>query len=223
MYEWQWSVILQYRDVFMQGALVTIGLTLLVILVGTGLGTILGLLRRSQLRVVSTVVRVYVELFRAVPILVLLIWIFYVLPLITNIRLSPFSAALVALSLNLSAYVAETMRAGINAIPKIQYESGIVLGLSPLQVMFQIILPQAFRSMLPNLLGHYITQLKNTSLASVIAVDELLHRSNIVISNSYRPLEVYTAVAVIYLALILPFTICASWMETGLARKVKQI
>ena len=92
-----------------------------------------------------------------------------------------------------------------------------------MQAMFKIVLPQALRSMLPNLLGLYITQLKNTSLASIIAVNELLHRSNIVISNSYRPLEVYTAVAFIYLAIILPITFFANRIEKNLAQTVKQI
>ena len=166
--------------------------------------------------VLSFAARLYIELFRALPILVLLIWVYYVAPLLFNIRLSPFFSALLALSLNLSAFVAETVRAGIEAIPKAQLESGVVLGIRSFKVMRTIILPQAFRSMLPNLMGLYIAQLKNSSLASVIAVNELLHISNTLISNTYRPLEIYSAVAFGYLCLTIPFTLLANKLEAVL-------
>ena len=223
MYDWQWGVLLQYKDVFLEGALVTIWLTVLAIIVGTLLGLGVSLARRSGFILLPQLARIYTELFRGLPILVLLIWIFYVLPLLFGIMLSPFVAAFIALSLNLSAYVAETIRAGIDAIPRNQYESGITLGLHPFQVMFLIVLPQAFRNALPNLLGLYIEELKNSSLASVIAVNELLHRANEVISNTYRPLEIYTAVAVIYLAIVIPVTILSGVVEKRLAKQKRDI
>lgn len=221
MYDWHWEVLSQYADVFLQGALVTLGLTLLAILGGTIIGVCVGLMRKSQNHIVAFSACAYTELFRALPILVLLIWIYYVLPLVSGIRLSSFVAACIALSINLSAYIAETIRSGIEAIPKTQYESGITLGLSPSQVMVRIMFPQMFRIVLPNMLGLYITQLKNSSLASIIAVNELLHRSNIVISNTYRPLEVYTAVAFLYLAMILPATACAHILEERMSRRIR--
>lgn len=223
MYDWHWEVLSQYTDVFLQGALVTMGLTLLVILIGTALGICVGLMRKSENLITANIARAYTELFRALPILVLLIWIFYVAPMLWDIRLSPFAAACLALSVNLSAYIAETIRSGIEAIPKTQYESGITLGLTPLQVMLRIIFPQTLRIVLPNILGLYITQLKNTSLASIIAVNELLHRSNSVISNTYRPLEIYTAVALIYLAFILPATACAQMLEQRMSCRVRHL
>ena len=221
MYDWDWNVIIEYRQVFFAGALTTIWLTLFVIVIGTILGLILGLARRSTFVLLPQLAQIYVATFRALPILVLLIWIYYVVPMLFGIRLSHFLAALLALSINLSAYVAETVRAGIEAISKNQFDSGITLGLSNTQVMFYIILPQAFRSLLPNLLSLYITQLKNSSLASIIGMNELLHRSNLVISNTYRPLEVYTAVAVTYLAIVIPVTILAGKWEMRLAKKTK--
>lgn len=221
MYTWNWNVILQYKQVLLEGALVTLWLTLLVVGIGTVLGLAVGLARRSGISIVVWATKLYVELFRALPILVLLIWIYYVAPLLVNIRFSPFTSALIALSLNLSAFVAETVRAGIEAIPKHQLESGIALGLRPYQAMRIIVLPQAFRNMLPNLMGLYVTQLKNSSLASVIAVNELLHLSNTLISNTYRPLEIYSAVAVGYLCMIVPFTALANKLETMLKRTTK--
>lgn len=223
MYHWDWSVIFRYKEVFVKGALITLGLTALVIIVGSLLGLVIGLMRKSRFPILPVFARIYIELFRALPILVLLIWLYYVSPIVFGLQFSPFVTALIALSINLSAFVAETVRAAIESIPKTQFESGLTLGLSPTQTMFMIVLPQAYRSMLPNLLGLYITQLKNTSLASVIAVNELLHQANSVISNTYRPLEVYTAVAVVYLIIILPFTFIIAHVEKKISRKVKVI
>ncbi len=218
MYIWDWNTILNHKDIFIYGAATTVWLTALVIVVGTILGTALGLLRRSEDPIVRTGTKIFIDLFRALPILVLLIWLYYVTPALLSWNISPFVAALIALSLNLSAFVAETVHAGIESIPKHQFESGRVLGLSHASVMVRIILPQAFQNMLPNLMGLYITQLKNSSLASVIAVNEILHQANILISNTFRPLEIYTAVAVTYLILILPCTAAARIIEKRLAR-----
>jgi polar amino acid transport system permease protein len=222
MYQWDWNIILQYKGVFLHGALITLWLTLLVVVLGSILGVLIGLLRRSSVPFFPIIAKIYIELFRALPILVLLIWLFYVSPILLGVQFSPFLTALIALSVNLSAFVAETVRASIESIPKHQFESGITLGLSSTQTMIFIILPQAVKNMLPNLLGLYVNQLKNSSLASVIAVGELLHRANSVISNTYRPLEIYTAVAVMYLLLIIPFTLLASWVEKRIGRRTQR-
>ena len=222
MYQWNWNVIWSYKYVFIQGAATALWLTLLAVIIGTILGILVGLIRRSQNPILVVIAKIYIELFRALPILVLLIWLFYVSPILIGVQFSPFFTALIALSINLSAFVAETFRAAIESIPKNQFESGLTLGLSSTQTMIYIILPQAIKNMLPNLLGLYVNQLKNSSLASVIAVNELLHRANSVISNTYRPLEVYTAVAVTYLILIIPFSLFASWVEKRIDRKSRK-
>lgn len=221
MYTWNWHVIFDNKSVFIDGALVTIGLTLLVVVLGTLIGGLFAFLRRSQDPILSWLARIYIELFRALPILVLVIWIYYVVPILFGIRLSAFAAGTLALSLNLSASVAETVRAGIESIPRSQYESGLVLGFSPWQTMVRIIFPQAIRNMIPNLLSLYITQLKNSSLVSIIAVNELLHQANLLISNSFRPLEIYTAVAVMYLILITPPVLLANYYEQRLNEKIR--
>lgn len=218
MYQWDWRLVSIYKFVFLQGALVTLGLTLICVVLGTILGTVIAFMKRARNPILSYSAKIYIELFRAVPILVLIIWIFYVLPILLNWRISAFSASILALSLNLAAFVAETVRAGIESIPQSQYESGIALGMSPSQVMIHIIFPQAVRNMVPNLIGLYISQLKNSSLASVIAVNELLHRSNILISETFRPLEIYTTVAVVYLILILPLVWISRVVEHRLAK-----
>jgi len=223
MYQWDWNVVVQYKYVFLQGALVTLWLTLLVVFFGTILGIIVGLIRRSNVPFIPTIAKIYIELFRAFPILILLIWFYYVAPIILGIQFSPFLTAVIVLSISLSAFVAETFRAAVESIPKNQFESGITLGLSQMQTMFYIILPQAVKNMLPNLLGLYVEQLKNTSLASVIAVGEILHQASTISSTTYRPLEIYSVVAVIYLILVIPFSLLTSWIEKRMNRKMRKV
>ncbi len=213
MYQWDWGVITSYAPVFLQGAGITLELTLLVVALGTVLGVCLALLKKADNPATNLMVGIYVQLFRALPTLVLIIWIFYVTPIFTGWYMSPFLAATIALALHLAAFVTETTRAGFESIPPGQFESGLALGMSEAQVMVRIMAPQAIRNILPNLLGLYITELKNSSLASVIAVGELLHRSNILISETFRPLEIYTAVAGMYLAMILPLIYLAHRAE----------
>lgn len=182
----------------------TIELCALVLLAGTLLGLLLALLRGTKHPLISFPAVAIIELFRQIPLLVVLIWLYYVLPSV-NIVMSGFLVAFVGLSLNLAAYIAETIRAGIESIPKGQAESAIALGYSKMMTMRKIILPQVFQRILPNLMNLYINQIKLSSLASVIAVNEILHMGNIIISQTYRPLEVYTIVAVMYLLIIMPF------------------
>ena len=213
MYEWQWNIIWQYKDALLEGASVTLALTLFAVVLGTVFGVFLAFANNTANPVFRFITKTYIELFRALPTLVLLIWVYYAVPIIVGWEMSPFTAAVICLSLHLAAFVAETVRAGIESIPNSQYESGIALGMSKMQTMVHIVIPQAVRNMIPNLLGLYITEIKNSSLASVIAVNELLHRANIVISDTYRPLEIYTAVAIIYLTIILPLIALSRWIE----------
>jgi len=223
MYTWNWEIIALYKNVFIEGALITLWLTLLAVILGTIVGIFFAFFKRSRNYLLSIFAKIYIEFFRALPILVLLIWIFYVVPILFNWRLSAFTTALIALSLSLSAFVAETIRAGIESISKEQLESGLSLGMSYWQTMFKIILPQTIRNVTPNLLGLYINILKNSSLASIIAVNEILHRSNILISQTFRPLEIYTTVAIVYLMIIIPLIFLASYLERKLKQRVKNI
>ncbi|HYV33954.1 MAG TPA: amino acid ABC transporter permease [Candidatus Limnocylindria bacterium] len=213
MYQWNWEVIASYKYVFVQGALVTLWLSLLVIALGTLLGLVLAFGSRSRELIVVWPIRIYVILFRTLPVLVLLIWVYYVLPILFGWNLSAFAAATIALSLHLSAFVSEALRSGIESVASTQYESAMALGFSPWQTMLKIILPQAIKNITPNLLGLYINEVKNSSLASIIAVNELLHRSNILISNTFRPLEIYTTVAVVYILILLPLGYLAHKVE----------
>jgi polar amino acid transport system permease protein len=216
-YDWNWQLIWNYRDVFLDGTILTIWITILSVIFGTIFGVVLALAKRSNIPVISTLSSWYIYIFRSLPPLILIIWIYYALPIFLGITLSAFTSILISLSINLSAFVAETVRAGIESIPKGQYEAGKVLGMSRYKIMEKIIFPQSIRNILPNLIGLYAMQLKNTSLASIIGINDLLHQGNILISNTFRPLEVYTAVAIIYTIIVLPFL----WASEYLERKLK--
>ena len=221
-YNWDWGVLWQFRWALFKGFLITIELSFLVILAGTILALIFTFLRKVDHPLIIYPTKVVIEALKDLPILVILIWLYFVLP-IAGIKLSGFVAAFIGLSLSLGAFASEAIRSGIESIPRGQLDSAIALGYSKRQAMFKVILPQTFKQILPNLMGLYIHQIKNTALASMIAVNELLHIGNIIISSSYRPLEVYTAIAMIYLIIIVPLVIVSHYIEKRLGVKVKTL
>lgn len=213
MYDWEFRIIWLHRWVFVRGAWITIELTLLTILFGTIFGSILGLGRKSKHMWLRVPVSIYVELFLALPVLVLLIWIYYCSPLI-GLNTSGFWTAVLALALSLSAFVAEIVRSGLMSVPEGQVEAARALGMSRTQTLVHIVIPQALRVMIPPLLATYISTLKLSSLASVIAVYELLHSAQNLIMHSFRPLEIYTTVAVVYVIIILPLALVTRRLES---------
>ncbi len=215
MYDWDFNIVFQHKEVFLSGAIITLEITFYAIIFGTLLGAVLGVAKKSKSPYIRIPANIYIELFLALPILVLLIWIYYCGPLLFGLNLSGFWTAVLALSLSLSAFVAEIVRSGLISVPIGQIESARGLGLSSFQTITRIVLPQAIKVMTPPLLSMYISTLKMSSLASVIAVYELLHSAQNLILSSYRPLEVYTAVAISYLILILPLTLLTRRFETS--------
>jgi polar amino acid transport system permease protein len=214
MYHWDFRVVWLYKEAFFNGLLVTLGLTALVCIFGTILGLFLALGRLARSGVVKALSIAYIEVFLALPLLVLLLWMYHALTFVSPVlRLSGFQAALLAMTLNLAPFIAETIRAGIESIPRGQGEAALSVGMSYSQMLRRIILPQAIRRVTPPLLTQYITMLKLSPLASFIAVAELLKSANDVILTTYRPMEIYTAVAVIYLIIILPLTLGTRLLE----------
>ncbi len=157
---------------------------------------------------------VYIEVFFAIPVLVLLVWIYYCLPLLLPVKPTAFQTAWACLTLSLSAFVAEIVRAGVSSVPQGEVEAARVLGLTPWQTFRLIILPQAFRRMLPALLGQYITAIKLSSLASIISVTEIVYQTQLAIATTYRPLELYTAAALAYMTIILPLSLLMKRFES---------
>lgn len=197
------SFIFSYWQVFLAGLGITISLTALTFLFATIIAIILVLMKKSHSSFLNYIAHIYSTIFKAIPALVMIIWVYYALPIFVGVAFSPFLAALFALTLNLSPFIADSIISGINAIPKEQHESALLVGMSKFQSYRFIVFPQVMKNIAPDLLGWFITELKFTSLASVIGLNELLHLSNIIISNTFLPFEVYTTLAVIYLLVVL--------------------
>jgi polar amino acid transport system permease protein len=204
-YVWQWDQIWQYRQVFVRGAEVTLILTFWALLIGLALGLVLGLMRSSRSATLRVPAAIYVDVFRATPILVQLVWIYYALPILSGVQMGNMEAASVGIGLHAAAYIAEIFRAGIASIDRGQGDAAKSLGMSSAQAMRRIILPQAVRRMVPPFINEFATLMKLTTLGSVIAVNELLHESENLINNTYRPLETYTMVAIVFGVMIYPF------------------
>lgn len=212
-YDWQWSVITQNLPVLVHGLLLTILYTLLSIVFGLACGTLLAFGRLAGTRWLRWPSGAVLNVLRGVPLLVLLIWIYYALPLLTRLSISPALATVLALSLYGSAYYGEIVRGGILSIDAGQTEAGKSLGMTSAERMRRIVLPQALKRMVPPLVNQSIIQLKNTSLASVVTVAELTYQAQTLSSSTYRSLEVYTTVAVMYLAIVIPASMAVKRLE----------
>ena len=160
--------------------------------------------------------RVYVEVVRSVPILVLILWVYYGLPPMTGLEINVFWAGVIALALSDSAFQAEIFRAGIQSIDKGQYEASHTISLSYTDTMRFVILPQAIRRILPALGNQLVYMLKMSSLVSVIGMQELTRKANELVVTEYRPLEIYSVLVLEYLVLILVVSACVRWLERRL-------
>ncbi|MEH2061978.1 MAG: ABC transporter permease subunit [Nostoc sp.] len=212
------SVILQAFPTLLQGALVTLQLTIISVVFGLIGGSLIGIIRLSPIAPVRWIARAYVDFFRGTPLLLQIFMIYFGLPAILQELGLTFSfdrltAGVIALSLNSAAYIAEVVRAGIQSIEPGQAEAAQSLGLSSVQTMIYVIFPQAFRRMIPPLGNDFISLLKDTSLVSVIGFEELLRKGQLIIADNYRAFEIYAGVAVIYLCLTLLFSQAFSRLE----------
>lgn len=208
-----WSIVFNSAGLLARGAFVTIQLTVLTMLVAVPCGIAVALLRESRFPPVAFAATCFVELFRNLPIILVVYWAFYVMPVVTGVSFSPFVTGLVALGLNNTAYNSETFRSGIKSIRKGQTEAALALGMSEGQAFRKIILPQAWRRVLPVLATAWVTLFKDTSLVSVIAVGDLAHTAMQIRSQSFRVIEMLTAMAAIYWLLGYPQAKIADWIH----------
>lgn len=218
MYEWDFYFIWGYRWLFLQGLGVTIAFTVGIVLIGLVVGLVAGLGRLAPYAIVRWIAQAYIEVFRCTPVLVQLVWFYYALPILSGIDMSATAAAMLALSLYGGAFYAEIIRGGIVSIDAGQREAAEALGMTPGQSMRRIILPQAIKRMIPPLMNQSIIQFKNTSLVSVLAVPDLLYQGQAIAHDTYRPLETYSLVAVIYFAVLFPLTLLVQYLERRMAR-----
>ncbi|MCI0753214.1 amino acid ABC transporter permease [Teichococcus vastitatis] len=218
MYQWDFGILWGYRWLFVNGLWVTLAFTAAIVLLGLAVGLFSGLLRLSRFAPLRWLSQAYVEVFRCTPILVQLVWFYYALPILAGIEMMATTAAVLALSLYGGAFYSEIIRGGINSIEAGQSEAALALGMTPNQAMRRIVLPQALKRMVPPLMNQSIIQLKNTSLVSVLAVPDLLYQGQAAAHDSYRPLEIYTLIAVIYFVVLFPLTLLVGRLERRLAR-----
>lgn len=200
------------------GALTTIQLTAITVFLGMVLGSLIGIARLSSAPFLRWAAKAYIDFFRGTPLLVQIFMIYFGIPALVRglgltFSFNQWAAAVLALSLNSAAYIAEIVRGAIQSIELGQREASESLGLGPVQAMRYVIFPQAFRRMIPPLGNEFITLIKDTSLVAVIGFEELFRRGQLIVANNYRAFEIYIAVALVYLAMTLLFSQLFSWLE----------
>jgi polar amino acid transport system permease protein len=218
-YQWDFYFLYKYIPLLWRGVLVTLGYTAVTIVIGLIIGLLLGLGRLTRSRLLNVPLIAFIEAFRCTPLLVQIVWFYYALPVLLGIQIPAVVAGIMTLSCYTGVFYAEIFRGGIISIEQGQWDAARALGLRRWHVMRLVILPQAIRRMIPPFVNQSITQLKNTSLVSTIAVPDLLYNGTLITADTYRPLEVYTVIAVIYFALLFPSTLLAQAYERHLAKR----
>jgi glutamine transport system permease protein len=226
---WGWYVVNPMTDggatnlkFLLSGLYYSILLSVTAILISVVAGLLIALPGLSSNRSLRNFNRVYVEIVRAVPILVLILWVYYGLPQMADIAISVFWAGVIALALSDSAFQAEIFRAGIQSINRGQYEAAHSVSLNYVDTMRFVILPQAIRRILPALGNQLVYMLKMSSLVSVIGMQELTRKANELVVTEYRPLEVYTVLVLEYLVLILIVSAGVRWLERRMQADERQ-
>jgi len=214
MYEWNFSWIWDNYDFLFSGLMVTVLLAIAVVIAGLILGTVNALGTISKHKIFRALSIAVIEISRCTPVLVALIWFYYALPILIGIEISALTASFIALTLYGASFYAEIIRGGIEGVDPGQREAGEALGLMNHDILRRIILPQAIRKMLPSLVNQSVINLKNTSLVSVLAIPDLLYQGKLIALETYRPLEVYTVVALFYFALLFPLTMLVRRLES---------
>lgn len=215
-YQWDFAVVLRSFPVLLRGVAVTAELWLACFAAGMAGGLLVALLRLSPVRALSALGMAWVEVFRNVPALIQLIWFFYAFPIVLGGQLTPLAAAFIGISLNTSAYCGEIFRGGIQSVERGQWEGALALGMSRRAALRRVILPQAIQRMLPAFTNRAVELAKVTSLASVLSVHELMYQGRLLSSTYYRPLEIFTVVALTYFLLIYPLSLGSRWLERRL-------
>jgi polar amino acid transport system permease protein len=218
VYNWDFSFLWTYRWLLLKGLGFTILYTMGSVAFGLLIGLIVGLLRLSSNRFLTLPLVAYIEAFRCTPLLVQIIWFYYAFPVLLGVDMPAVVAGMLVLSLYTGAFYAEIFRGGVISIERGQWDAAQAIGMPHLEVLRRVILPQAIRRMIPPFLNQSIIQLKNTSLVSTIAVADLLYQGQLITAATYRPLETYTTVALIYFAILFPLTLCAQGVERRLQR-----
>ncbi len=203
-YQFDWSVISDNLGAFVSGAEMTILVALITIVTSTLLGLLIAVMRGSRWRTLRYLCVAYIEFFRTIPFLVQLFWVYYAIPQIFGISFPSLPAGIFALTLNVSAFTAETFRAGLQSVGSGQYDAAKAIGLTPRVALIRVILPQAIRRVLPPLGTQWVLMFQDTALLALIQLQELTYEAMQLQTITFRTLEVLSFAALLYLAMGYP-------------------
>ena len=222
-YNWGWYAISPFNQLgstnisfLISGLGFTVSVSIISIFFATLLGLLISIIGLSKLKFVRYINITYIEIIRSVPVLVMILWIYYGLPVLVGINFTAFTAGIIALSICDSPFLAEIFRSGFEAVPRGQNEAGTSLGMRFYERFRLIILPQAIKIILPALGNQFVYMLKMSSLVSIIGLNELTRKANELVVSQYRPLEIYTFLVLEYLVLILVISYLVRRMEKKL-------
>lgn len=219
-YHLDFFFVLRDFDKLLAGLVVTLKLTVLANAIGLSAGFAVALLVMSPLRIVRWPATAFVEFFRCTPALIQIVWFFYCVPMLFNVFLDPVTMGVLALGLNLTAFNAEAYRAAIQSIPRAHLDASVALGLGWRARIMHVVFPQALRIALPVLITNAIGCFQQSALVSLVAVSDMMYQAKTLSTQTYRPIETFTTVALIYLAISFPVSQLVTYFERRNARRL---
>ena len=219
-YQFAWDVVGQYRVWLFEGVILTLKIAVVSMVLAMVFGLLIALLRMSPIWPLRTLASLYISIFRAIPPLVFILWMYYGVTLVTGLNIEAFWSGVICLTLQYAAWLAEIYRAGLQAIDKGQREAALSTGLSRTRAFAKVIWPQAWRIIIPPMANNFVGIIKDSSLVGIIGLNELMRQSQIAVSLTFRPFELYTAAMVIYIVLTLAIARMASVLEQRAARSL---
>lgn len=217
-HQWDFATVLANWDVLAEGLKGTLRIFVVCSVLGLGGGLLVGIARYSRRRAIAWPASIFVEFFRNTPVLIQIVWFFFALPIIAPFEIDAFTASVLGISLNTAAFSADIYRGGIQSIERGQWDAGRAIGMTYLQLMRRLILPQAFRRVLPALTNRGIEVLKMSSLASVVAYVETLHQAKALAALHFNPIETYSVVAAMFFVVLYPLVLLTYALERRLKR-----
>ncbi len=216
-FEFRFDIVWNNFPLLLEGIETTIVLSLLTMVLGTIIGLFVAIIRLRVRRIFAVPLIIYVEVFRGTPGLIQIVWIYYCLPIVTGLQLDALTSLVIAMALNVGAYLSEVFRAGIQAVDKGHIEAATALGYRPAQITRRVVVPQAAYRMIPAIGNVFVSAIKLSSLCSVLGMAELMYQGQIIIANFFRPIEVFTVVAMIYLLMAYTTSLFMMYLEWKLA------
>ena len=218
-HQWDFLSVFANKNLLLIGLQNTIILGVICLTLGLFFGIFVGAARYSRNPLFYWPSTAFVEIFRNTPVLVQIVWFFFAFPIVSPFEINAFTAATLGLTLNTTAFSSEIYRAGIQSIERSQWEAAKALGMSYFEQMRRVIMPQAVKRMIPAFMNRAVELMKMTSLASVIAYGELMHQAKTISTIAFNPIEMYTAVALIFFAMIFPVVMLVQRFEKNMAAK----